>query len=250
MNPTRLIYILDSDHSRLKKIQTAGSGLAEVRAFGDYRSFEFELKRRSPHLVCVGSTDNLSADRTLISVCESAEVHKYEVYAFVSRLQEQDRIRAFELGVQDLIVEPCESAELRARLQRTLRKCVSTGSAESIHCSNLQLWPLSMRAELAGRALELSALEYRLLEFFVTHKDEALTRSLILRDVWKDVHVSARTIDSHVALLRKKLAAFKGELETIYGVGYALRPEREVAFAGDCDRISTCPHALMARTKL
>ena len=249
MYSSHLIYVLDSNPTRLNQIRSASSTLAEVRAFSDYRTFEFELKRRSPHLVCIDATDVLSADQIVRSVCEHSLEHQYQVYAFAERMRTEERIRFYELGVQDLIIEPCESAELRARLLRTLRTRVSH-AADRIRCSNLQIWSKSMRVEIGGRAIELSALEFRLLHFFVQHRDAVLTRALILREVWKDVHVSARTIDSHVALLRKKLVAFKGELLTIYGVGYALRPEPEVVFSGDCDRITTCPYAQMTSERL
>ncbi len=143
-------------------------------------------------------------------------------------------------------MDSCEAQELRARLQRTLRSSKPVCS-DRILCGNLQLWPNFMRAELSGRVLELSALEFRLLQFFVLHRNEVLSRAVILEQVWKGVHVSARTIDSHIGILRKKLSGFKGDFEAVYGVGYALRPEPEIIHLDECDRIATCPYAISVR---
>jgi len=92
-----------------------------------------------------------------------------------------------------------------------------------VECGNLKIDPKKIEAKIDDERIRLSLLEFKLLKYFVDHRETVLSRHLILDSVWKDTVVGKRTVDTHVSCLRKKLRRFNGRFFTIYGAGYTLR---------------------------
>jgi two-component system OmpR family response regulator len=134
-----------------------------------------------------------------------------------------DRVRGLDVGAHDYLVKPFAFAELFARL-RALARRGATERPAVLESGDLRLDPASREVSI-GR-------EFALLEFFIRHEGEALTRSRIIDEVWDwAFEGTPRIIDVYVRALRARLARSAGapRIETIRGVGYALRRPPAVA---------------------
>ena len=141
-----------------------------------------------------------------------------------------DRVRGLDVGADDYLVKPFAFAELEARLRALDRRGPSTRPT-SLVVGTLELDPASHRATLGSRELNLTARQFSLLEFFARRADQVLSRSQILDQVWDwAFDGDPRIIDVYVRLLRQQLGPDVGSpwIETVRGVGYALRPKRPV----------------------
>ena len=136
-----------------------------------------------------------------------------------------DRVEGLDAGADDYLVKPFSFDELSARLRSLMRR----GSPErpvELAIGGLRLDPASRRAWRETVELELSPKECSLLELFLRHPDEVLTRSRILEQVWDFAYDGlSNVVDQYVAYLRRKIDRPFGveQLETVRGAGYRLR---------------------------
>ena len=136
-----------------------------------------------------------------------------------------DRVRGLDAGADDYLVKPFSLLELAARLRALARR---DGSCRRpvLAVGDLRLDPASKQAWRAGIELHLSPKEYSLLEFFLRHPGEVLTRSAIIEAVWDFAYDGgSNVVDQYVNYLRRKVDAPFGrrDLETVRGMGYRLR---------------------------
>jgi DNA-binding response OmpR family regulator len=135
-----------------------------------------------------------------------------------------DKIAGLKLGADDYLVKPFEMAELLARIEARLRRSPSH-PAQHVHgFGDVRVDTRSATVERAGRAVELSAKEFRLLCYFLEHEGATLSRDELIERVWGyDPATSSRTVDVHVAGLRRKLernAHRPAHFVTVHGLGY------------------------------
>lgn len=137
-----------------------------------------------------------------------------------------DRVAGLETGADDYLVKPFAFEELLARIRALLRRRAPIESEAPIQFGDLTLSPATRLAERNQRAIELTAKEYDLLELFMRHPNQVLTRDQIYDRIWGyDFGGESNIIEVYIRYLRSKLEA-NGEhrlLHTIRGVGYALR---------------------------
>ncbi len=137
-----------------------------------------------------------------------------------------DRVDGLEAGADDYLVKPFTFAELLARLRIMLRKS-NAGSAQmtSLSCGDLEMDLLARKVRRAGETIELQPREFQLLEYFLRHNEQVVTRTMLLESVW-DYHFDPGTnvIDVHVSRLRKKIDEGRAYplLHTVRGAGYRL----------------------------
>jgi two-component system OmpR family response regulator len=137
-----------------------------------------------------------------------------------------DRVRGLDVGADDYLVKPFAFAELEARL-RALDRRGPSDRPTSVVVGELELDPASHRASVGPRDLGLTGRQFSLLEFFARRADQVLTRTQILDQVWDwAFDGDPRIIDVYVRSLRQALGSDPGApwIETVRGVGYALRP--------------------------
>ena len=139
-----------------------------------------------------------------------------------ARGEETDKLRSFEVGVDDYVTKPFSPRELIARIKALLRR---TGAPEDgiLRVGDVQLDTLSHRLFISGTSVHIGPTEFRLLEFLMRNAERAFDRSQLLDRVWgRSVYVEERTVDVHVLRLRKVLAPYsKAQLvQTVRGVGY------------------------------
>ncbi len=148
------------------------------------------------------------------------------ILMLTARDQVPDRVLGFQAGADDYVLKPFAFEELLARIRALLRRS-HRGEETTIHFAGLTINPSTRDADRGGRTLELTAREYDLLEFFMRHPRQVLSRDIIYEYVWGSDPLStgSNVIDVLVMRLRDKLEA-GGEprlLHTIRGVGYSLR---------------------------
>src|SRR5262245_32039163 len=135
----------------------------------------------------------------------------------------EDKVLGLDTGADDYLVKPFAFAELLARLRALLRRDVS-GRDLYLRADDLEVDLLARRVVRDGVELDLTKREYELLEYLLRHKNAAVTREMISRDVWKDVTgVPNNAIDVYVTMLRKKIErpGSRQLIHTLRGVGYA-----------------------------
>ena len=135
------------------------------------------------------------------------------------------RVEGLDSGADDYLVKPFDRQELLARLRALLRRRPPRGSA-SLVVGDLRLNPATREAERGGRALELTAREFELLEYLMRHERLVVSRRTLLEEVWEyHAFAETNTIDVFVSNVRRKLES-AGEprmLHTVRGAGYVLR---------------------------
>ena len=146
------------------------------------------------------------------------------VFILTARDAVEDRVRGLDAGADDYLVKPFANEELVARIRALLRR--SGVSSERLTFANLELDLLTRDAQRGGREIELSPIEFELLEFLLRHPRQVLARGLIYQRVWGyDASLSSNSLDVFVGHLRRKLEA-GGEprlIHTVRGVGFTLR---------------------------
>jgi two-component system, OmpR family, response regulator RegX3 len=138
--------------------------------------------------------------------------------------EETDRVIGLELGADDYVVKPFGLRELVARIRAVMRRASATrGREDGLRAGSLELDARTRIARLGGSELRLTAKEFDLLLLFMRDPGAVVSRERILQEVWQTTwYGSSKTIDVHVAALRKKLGD-SGWIETVRGVGFRLR---------------------------
>ena len=134
----------------------------------------------------------------------------------------EERVRGLDSGADDYLVKPFAYEELLARVRALLRRTTPT---DHLRFGDLRLEPASRGAWRGDRAMELTATEYDLLQHFLRHPRQVLSREQLIDAVWKGEPESDNVVAVYIGYLRQKLE-LEGEprlLHTIRGAGYALR---------------------------
>jgi two-component system OmpR family response regulator len=139
-----------------------------------------------------------------------------------------DRIRGLKAGGDDYLTKPFAFAELLARIEALVRRGAGAGQATRLKVEDLELDLLARRVTRAGREVELTARELKLLEFLMRRAGQVVTRTMLLEGVW-DLHFDPQSnlIDVHISRLRQAIdrGADHPLIHTVRGSGYVLRNE-------------------------
>jgi DNA-binding response OmpR family regulator len=141
-----------------------------------------------------------------------------------ARTDEMDKVLGFELGADDYVTKPVGSRELAARVKAILRRARQEDKIGEIYeFGDISVNFKSHEVLKAGKEVSVTALEFKLLKFFIAHKGEVVTRNALLDEAWGDAIVSPRTIDPHIVHLRRKIEDNPSQPEyiiSVRGVGY------------------------------
>lgn len=138
-----------------------------------------------------------------------------------------ERVKGLKAGSDDYLVKPFGFAELLARVEILQKRGSSVAAAvtTTLSCADLHMDLLSRKVTRGARKVDLQPREFRLLEYLLRHRDQAVTRTMLLEAVW-DYHFDPGTnvIDVHVSRLRKKIDIGEERplLHTVRGAGYML----------------------------
>jgi two-component system, OmpR family, phosphate regulon response regulator PhoB len=145
-----------------------------------------------------------------------------------ARTEDQDAVRALDIGADDYITKPFAMEGLLARIRALLRRSGTVATRGTLAWRDLAMDQDAHRVTRAGRHLHLGPTEYRLLEFLLQHPGRVFSREQLLDAVWgRDIHVEPRTVDVHIRRLRKAINGPEEEdvIRTVRSAGYALDVE-------------------------
>ena len=150
------------------------------------------------------------------------ETRDIPVIMLTARVEEDSRVAGLEGGADDYITKPFSSRELLARIKAVLRRG-SRVEEEVLTAGGLKLDAASHRVSVEGAEIVLGPTEYRLLFFFMRHRDRVYSRAQLLDRIWGGtVYVEERTVDVHIRRLRKALTqcGYDRLIQTVRGAGY------------------------------
>lgn len=144
------------------------------------------------------------------------------IILITARGEEAHRITGLELGADDYVVKPFSAPEVVARVRAQLRRARGDfGAREPIRNGPVELDPEARRVTVSGREVELTRREFDLLAALLRDPDRVHTREALLEQVWGSTYLQPKTVDVHIAGLRRKLGdALK--ISSLRGVGYRL----------------------------
>jgi DNA-binding response OmpR family regulator len=147
---------------------------------------------------------------------------KVPIVMLTARDEEPDRVAGFELGADDYVPKPFSPRELAARIEAILRRAEQGSGDETLTAGDVVLRRDSHEVTVGGEAVELTSKEFDLLACFLEHRGIVLSRERLLDLVWGVSYPGGtRTVDMHVAQLRRKLCAPEA-IRTVRGAGYKL----------------------------
>lgn len=210
------VFLLEDDKSICELVRCALE-MADVDTvcFNTVADFNAALNQ---HLPAVALLDIMLPDGSGLDVLKKLKQSYPQVACIMlSALgQESDKVKGLNLGADDYISKPFGVLELTARVNVALRK---QAVSDVLVCGNISLDEKSMSVSIDGRTVELNNKEFQLLRFLMRNEGRALSRDAILDAVWGYDEGEMRTVDNHIARLRK-LGVHN--IETVFGVGYKL----------------------------
>ena len=146
---------------------------------------------------------------------------KVPIIMLTAKSDESSELNGFECGADEYIAKPFSPKILTARVDALIRRSYSIDSSEVTDVGGIIIDKAAHIVKIDGQEIDLSFKEFELLTYFVDNKGLALSREKILNNVWNYDHFGdARTIDTHVKKLRKKLGDKGDYIKTIWGMGY------------------------------
>ena len=181
-----------------------------------------------PHLMLL---DVMLPDMEGFEVAErlGAQRAAVPIIFLTARDSTEDKIRGLTTGGDDYVTKPFSLEELVARIRTVLRRSgIAEAETARVTFQDLELDEDTMEVTRAGRPVQLTATEYRLLRYLMLNPRRVMTRAQLLDHVWDyDFGGDGRVLETYISYLRKKLDALGPPLiQTVRGVGYALRPRR------------------------
>ena len=199
-------------------VVTAVDGTAALARYGEAR----------PDLILL---DIMIPEKSGLDVCR--EIRRTDtltpIIMLTAKGEEVDKVVGLELGADDYVVKPFGVNELLARIHACLRRGRARQGEDPheealIEFGGVCIDPRTLKGKKGGKEFDVSPRELKLLKLFVSREGEALDRSLILEQVWGVRYEgTTRTLDQHVAGLRKKVEenpAAPRHITTVHGVGY------------------------------
>ena len=226
MENTILVVEDDPELQEILSLNLQNAGYKVLRA-ASVRQAETLLGTTVPQMMLLDwmlpDTTGLSFARKLRSDQRTASM---PIILLTGRGHESDKITGLEAGADDYCIKPFSPRELLARIKAVMRRCSPQHADVAVEVAGLRLDPAARRIVGNGRDIDLGALEFRMLRFFMTHPGRVYSRTQLLDEIWgNNVYVEERTVDVHIRRLRQALepTGHKDLLETVRGVGYCFR---------------------------
>jgi len=190
----------------------------------DAREASTLISRKKPDLILLDwmlpGTSGIDYARRIRSDPETKTI---PIIMLTARSDEMDKVRGLDMGADDYITKPFSTKELLARIRTALRRASQEEAPVVIESGGLSLDPVTYRVTALGEEITMSATEFRLLHFFISHPERVYSRTQLLDQVWgRNVYVEERTVDVHIRRLRKTLTPYSCAkfIQTVRSVGY------------------------------
>ena len=222
----RILIVEDEpDILNLLAFNLEHSGFEIVKAEDGYEALE-KVRTHSPDLVLL---DLMLPKLDGLTVCkrikENPGTRHLPVLMLTAKGEEGDKITGLELGADDYITKPFSPRELILRIKAVLRRSKPSGKniAEWKH-NGVYINFETYEFRINGEKEELTATEFKLIKELISSQGRPLTREYLLAKVWGyEFDGYARTVDTHIRRLRKKMGPCAELIETVRGIGYRLQ---------------------------
>ncbi len=208
------VYVLEDDQSicGLIKVSLELNGF-QLKTFSSCREFLEGINAARPDVALL---DIMLPDGSGLDVLKAIKLKYPDVWCIMlSALgKEEDRVNGLNLGADDYMPKPFSVLELTARVNGVMRR---KSRLTQLVCGDISLDEETMQVTLGGSPLSLNRKEFELLRFFMKNVGKVLTRDTLLTEIWGYEAGETRTLDNHIARLRKLGIS---NLETVFGVGY------------------------------
>ncbi len=202
----------------------------QVDAYLEGRKGLERIRSKLPDLVVL---DLMIPGLSGLEICKElrrdAETRDIPVLIVSARAEEADIVCGLELGADDYVTKPFSPRVLVARVRNLLRRSANRETADAsdrISVSGIEIDPLRFEVHAGGALIEMTRTEFRILHYLCSKPGRVRTRADILEEVEAGPSLD-RTVDVHIASLRRKLGDVGELIETVRGVGYRLRDREE-----------------------
>ena len=187
-----------------------------------------KARKEKPDLVLLDILlPNVDGLEVLRAIRSDETIGRTPVVMLTAKGDETDRVVGLELGADDYIPKPFSPREVVARIKAILRRTQpATGEPGQaiLTCGELRMDVDRHEVRCQGKPVALTSREFRILQALLSSSGRVLSREAILSKVWgEDTHVIDRTVDVHIAKLRRKIPLLVKAIETVKDVGYRLR---------------------------
>ncbi len=188
-----------------------------------------EIEHWLPDLILLDwMLPNISGIEVLKRIKRKDNLKKIPIIMLTAKGQEDDKIRGFELGVEDYVTKPFLPSEILARIKSLLKRTKAREDNDSLKFHDININLTNRRVTRGERKLNLGPTEFNLLKFFIENKGRVYSRQQLLDNVWlNDAYVEPRTVDVHIRRLRKELnlTGEKDFIRTVRSAGYSIDSE-------------------------
>ncbi len=188
-----------------------------------------EIEHWLPDLILLDwMLPNISGIEVLKRIKRKDNLKKIPIIMLTAKGQEDDKIRGFELGVEDYVTKPFLPSEILARIKSLLKRTKAREENDSLKFHDININLTNRRVSRGERKLNLGPTEFNLLKFFIENKGRVYSRQQLLDNVWlNDAYVEPRTVDVHIRRLRKELnlPGEKDFIRTVRSAGYSIDSE-------------------------
>ncbi len=225
----KAILLIEDSKEIYQMVNQSLSRLAEIHWAESLKDGRAILQESSIDLLLL---DLELPDGNGIELCEELQSTHPELPIFLLTAHDQlsDKVLGFSAGADDYITKPFNSLELKARIEAKLKKLdILLKSSDILEWKEISINKSSQTLKVSNEGnwedVDLTALEFKLLMYFAINEGKVLKREDILDEIWgEDIHVYARSVDTHVSKLRKKLLGASEIIESVHGVGYKFSP--------------------------
>ena len=220
---SKILVVDDEDKIRLIIRKYAVAENYEVDEAKDGMEALLKVRANNYDLIIL---DVIMPDMDGFETCSAIRaLKKIPVIMISSKNEENDKIRGFELGIDDYVVKPFSPRELMMRVKVVISRNSRTSVQDELHdiftVKGLTVDFTSRSVYIDDKKIDFTPKEYELLFYLVKNRGIALTREKLITEVWGyDYYGDDRTLDTHIKFIRRKLGDYRKYLITLRGIGY------------------------------
>ncbi|MDR2639138.1 MAG: response regulator transcription factor [Helicobacteraceae bacterium] len=220
-----VFMVEDDDNIREMTLYALNSSGFKGEGFADAQTLREALNAQTPSLILLDimlpKEDGISILKRLR---QSEKTKAIPVIMLTAKSSEIDRIKGLDLGADDYISKPFSVLEAIARIKAVLRRCGGDAESNELKAGAISLHKDRRVVFARQKEIALTFKEFELLKYMMSAKGVALTRDMLLEQVWGfDYLGESRTVDMHIKSLRQKLGEAGDQIKTVRNVGYKIK---------------------------
>ncbi len=215
------VMVIEDEKEMRDHLETSLSDEFEVVLLDSGNNLQAHLTVHKPDVLLLDQMlPGKSGADIVREVRANPEYSKMPIIMVTGLTSEDDKVAALELGADDYVTKPAYPRELAARIKAVHRRVSEEEYQKKLVSGGLEIDFAAHRVLLGGREVPLTLTEFKILSELMKRSGQVLSREKLRERALGNLNVTDRTIDVHMASLRKKLSEFGANIETVRGVGY------------------------------